>query len=92
MIKKVKPIKHKLWGRLKREAYYAYRIEPAHTFEEYIIIKRGDGLNSTDFPLNSTYGTLPEVQAKINRFRDMEFEMLCYRALFKRRLKKVRNL
>lgn len=77
-------IKHKLWGKLKKQAYDYYKIIPAKDSMFYSIV-------AADGEVRSRY-TFEEAIEWIKRYREMEFKRLCYEALYERRKKKVKNL
>lgn len=93
-IKKNKPIKHKLWGRLKKEAKEHYRIFPRH-FSDYYEIKFWHEGHYEDYGCSTNLFRSNELEAakkRVEEMRDRYFEILCNEALYERRRKRVSNL
>lgn len=82
---KTSTIKHKLWGKLKKEAHNAYKIVPAKDSELYNIKHEETGY------IHSNY-TLKEAIELVEVYRSYKFKKLCYQALYKRRKKRIKNL
>ena len=90
LFKKNTCIKHKLWGRLKKQAHEHYRIVPCSDNWRYYHIE----YRSTDggYEYLTTYCTLEEAIKRVQELREKKFESLCAIALYERRLKKVSAL
>ena len=87
---KTKCIKHKLWGQLKNEARSKFKIVPwSKTSTDYRILTWCyDDYEEID---DNIY-TLEEAKKEIEKKRDLEFEKLCNKALYRRRLRKCGGL
>lgn len=78
-------IKHKLWGKLKREAHGTYKIVPEKDLEQFSIENKKDDWAKSGY-------TLEEAIYWIEHYRTVEFKKLCYQTLYERRKKKVKDL
>ncbi len=83
---KTSTIKHKLWGKLKKEAHNSYKIVPVEDSERYFIFYEEFG------DCGSFTYTLKEAIDKVEYLRAFKFQKLCYEALYERRKKKVKDL
>lgn len=81
---KTPTIKHKLWGKLKKEAHDSYKIVPVKDSMFYYIAVKGEELSS--------HYTLEEAIERTEYLRMLKFQELCYQALYERRKKKVKDL
>ena len=77
-------IKHKLWGKLKKEAHDSYKIVPVEDSKLYFI-EYGSGYRSFGY-------TIEEAIDRVEELRISKFQRLCYQALYERRKKKVKDL
>ena len=99
MVKKQKQdcIKHKLWGKLKKEAHDFYCVKAHYSTNTYSIWRpRYDYENwmcSDEFDYMRAVDNLKleEVQEKLDELRQERFWLLCTRALFKKRVKKLEH-
>ena len=95
MFKKKNPcIKHKLWGRLKNEAHWEYRIVPDKDFMDWYKIEYWcvDHYSCSNTVGISCCLTLEEAKEKIEERREHKFYELCAQALYNRRKARVENL
>jgi hypothetical protein len=89
-------IKHKLWGELKAEAKAAYKIFPVEGCNLWRIKYWSQILKSYEIPdishPSDWYETLEEAKEKLEKLRTQRFYYLCEKALYERKLLKVKNL
>lgn len=82
---KTSTIKHKLWGKLKKQAHDSYKIIPLKDSELYFIKYEESGYSSFHY-------TLKEAIDRVEYLRIVKFQKLCYQALYERRKKKIKDL
>jgi hypothetical protein len=91
-------IKHKLWGKLKRQARMKYKIFPVENSSMWEIkVLDSDcylywGYGSFIGHKPVTFNTIEEAQDYVENARQIEFHALCNKALYERRCEKVNSL
>lgn len=84
---KGKGIRHKLWGKLKKQAHDYYKIVPEEHSENYALAFKSRNTENYIPFVNDI--TLEKAMQRIEVLRERLFTEICYEALYERRKKKV---
>lgn len=83
-------IRHKLWGKLKREAYQYYRVAPVYSNDKYYVVEFWCVDHYTKIS-NADWLTLEKAKKEVAGLREEKFYKLCCEALYNRRLAKAQK-
>lgn len=90
-MKKPQAIKHKLWGRLQRQAHYQYHIYLHPENNQYSVVS-DDGEYGNSPVSKEGYSHITNIQDavdKLNKIRQEHFHSLCNRVIYERRNKEL---